>query len=336
MMPTPAFPTPSAAGPSWRRALITGGAGFLGSHLAARLLASGVEVDCLDDLSTGRPENVEPLAARPGFRFVKQDVADPDCRSVLTGPYDLVLHLAGPAAPADCARRPLEALDTAGLGTRNALALAERDGARFLLVSAGEACTAYADGPPGPHHARCDRADPVGPASAFAEAKRFAETLVAAHAATHASNAGIVRVYDTCGPRMRADDGRTVSALVARAVGGRPLAVPGDGGGTLSLCYVDDVVDGVLLVAAGRSVRPVDIGGDEQVTVGQLARRVIELTGSGAPLHRTGATVDGGPRPRPDTAFARELFGWTPRVGWQEALALTLAPAGTGRGGSGG
>ncbi|MFF9276859.1 NAD-dependent epimerase/dehydratase family protein [Streptomyces griseosporeus] len=333
MMPTPT-PKTAVAGPlPWRRALITGGAGFLGSHLTTRLLDSGVEVDCLDDLSTGRAGNVQRLAGRAGFRFLQLDVADPDCRSALTGPYDLVLHLAGPAAPADCRRSPLRALDAASLGTRNALAVADRDGARFLLVSAGEACPPNGNGHPDHHTAHLDRADPVGPVSAFAESKRFAETLVAAHAAAHGSNAGIVRVYDTCGPGMRPDDGRTVSGLVARAMAGRPVTVPADGHGALSLCYVDDAVDGLLLVAAGRSVRPVDIGGEEAVPVGRIARRVIELTGSRAPLRFVDGVdgVGGAAAPRPDTGFARELFGWAPRVTWQEGLARTLAPHGARR-----
>ncbi|MEV0977546.1 NAD-dependent epimerase/dehydratase family protein [Streptomyces sp. NPDC049915] len=313
--------------PPWRRALVTGGAGFLGSHLVTRLLDSGVEVDCLDDLSTGRPENVAPVADHPGFRFLELDVADSGCLDILSGPYDLVLHLAGPASPADCRRRPLQTLDAGSLGTRHALAVAERDGARFLFASACEACE-LAGGSGGPctgdGHAY---ADPVDPCGAYAETKRFSEALVAAHAGARGSNAGIVRVFDTYGPRMRADDDRPLSRLLAQAERGEPVTVAGDGSRTVSLCYVDDAVDGMLRVAAGRSVRPLDIGGEEQVPLGELARRVIELTGCGAPLEFADGTA-GAPGPRrPDTGFARELFGWRPRVSWQEGLERTVAAA---------
>ncbi|POX45473.1 epimerase, partial [Streptomyces sp. Ru71] len=291
----------------------------------------GAEVDCVDDLSTGRPENVAPVADRPGFRFLELDVADPACPEALGGPYDLVLHLAGPASPADCRRRPLQTLDAGSLGTRNALGIADRDAARFLLASAGEACDLT--GGAGPPPATGDGhpyADPVGPCSAYAEAKRFSEALVAAHAGACGSNAGIVRVFDTYGPRMRPDDGRPLSRLLARAERGRPVTVSGDGSRTVSLCYVDDAVDGMLRVAAGRSVRPVDIGGDEEVPLAELARRLIELTGCDAPLEFLDGvdSMDGADDGhRPDTGFARELFGWRPRVSWREGLERTLAAA---------
>ncbi|GAA2447731.1 NAD-dependent epimerase/dehydratase family protein [Streptomyces glaucus] len=344
MTPTTTFPADAGARLSWNRALVTGGAGFLGSHLCARLLDSGAEVDCLDDLSTGRAGNVAPLSDRPGFRFLERDIRDirdihgardapaPGREEALTGPYDLVLHLAGPTAPADATGRPREALDAGSLGTRNALAVADRDGARFLLVSSPEARAGD----------RAGDGDPVGPYSAYAEATRFSEALVAAHAAG-GSNAGIVRVFATCGPRMRTDDGRTVSTLLGQALSGGPVTVAGDGDRTLPLCYVDDVADGVLLLAAGRSVRPVDLGGDDGPTVAQLARRIAALTGSGSPALADGA-AGGPPPPRPATGFARELFGWVPKVTWQEGLERTVAaflagpgraPAAVGRGGGG-
>ncbi|MFE6286321.1 NAD-dependent epimerase/dehydratase family protein [Streptomyces sp. NPDC057877] len=331
MMPMTTFTIRPGPRPYWQRALVTGGAGFLGSHLCARLLDSGVEVDCLDDLTTGRPGKVEHLAGRPGFRFLHLDIADPGCVDAARGPYDLVLHLAGPGAPADCRRRPLKALDTAGLGTRTALTVADRDGARFLLASSAEACAG--DGRPLPPwcDGHDDAQDPVGPLHAYAEAARFAEALVTAHAGAHASNAGIVRLYPAYGPRMRTDDGRTVSAFLQHALSGAPLTVPGDGSRPLSLCYADDTAEGVLLVAGGRSVRPVDIGGDPGPTVAEVARAVLELTGSHAPLEFTDAgraegRLDGRSDGRgPDTGFARELFGWVPRVSWQEGLARTVA-----------
>jgi dTDP-glucose 4,6-dehydratase len=344
MMPTTTFTgtgparAPVSGSAPWRRALVTGGAGFLGSHLCGRLLDSGVEVDCLDNLRTGRPGNVWHLAGRDGFRFLEGDVADPGCPTALPGPYDLVLHLAGPASPEDEERRLLETLDTRSLGTRNALAVADRDGARFLLASAPEDDTGPGrDGRPDATDPL--DTDPLAPRSACAESRRFSETLVAAHAA-HGSDAGIVRLFHAYGPRMSGDGGLPIPAFVERARAGEPVTVPGTGRQGLYLCYVDDMVDGVLLVAAGRSVRPVDLGGDEEVTVADVARRVIELTGSDSPLtfadgpaadtaaglgpeHRPGTVFR--PDHRPRTGFARELFGWVPRVAWEEGLARTVA-----------
>ncbi|MFE0811168.1 NAD-dependent epimerase/dehydratase family protein [Streptomyces sp. NPDC058794] len=311
MMPTAAFSPREEARPPWHRALVTGGAGFLGSHLCTRLLDSGVEVDCLDNLSTGRAEKVAHLAGRPGFRFLERDVSGDGCAELLTGPYDLVLHLAGPGvSPASWSERSVEILDTGSLGTRAALAVAERDGARFLLASS-------------PPLSAGDGADPVGPHTARAEAVRFSEALVAAHAAAHGSNAGIVRLFTGYGPGMRTDERDTPGAFIEQALAGRPVTVTGDGNRTRPLCYVDDMVDGVLLVAAGRSVRPVDIGGDEEPTVVEIARRVIELTGSGSPLVFVEGTVPD--EARPVTGFAREIFGWLPSVTWREGLERTVA-----------
>ncbi|MFK0117671.1 NAD-dependent epimerase/dehydratase family protein [Streptomyces sp. NPDC090994] len=315
MMPMAAFAMKTEARAPWDRALVTGGAGFLGSHLCARLLDSGVEVDCLDDLSTGRAEKVAHLAGRPGFRFLERDVADPGLPDALAGPYDLVLHLAGPGRPAAWPDRPLDLLDTTSAGTRAALAVAARDGARFLLASAPPPAD---PGPAGP-------ADPFSSHGAYAEAVRFSEALVAARAGDPGSNAGIVRLFPVCGPGMRTDDGGVPGAFLGQALAGRPVTVAGDGTRRHSLCYVDDLVDGVLLVAAGRSVRPVDLGGDEAPTEREIARRIIELTGSDAPLTCTGRPPDGPESPRPVTGFAREIFGWMPGVTWQEGLARTVA-----------
>ncbi|WP_320780705.1 NAD-dependent epimerase/dehydratase family protein [Streptomyces sp. CRN 30] len=310
MMPMAAFAMKTEGRAPWDRALVTGGAGFLGSHLCTRLLDAGVVVDCLDDLSTGRAGNVAHLAGRPGFRFLERDVADPGLPETLPAPYGLVLHLAGPGCRAVRPDRPLELLDAAGAGTRAALAVAGRDGARFLLASGPE--------PDG-------GVDPFGPHAAYAEAVRFAEALVAARAGEPGANAGIVRLFTACGPRMRTDTG-VPGVFVEQALAGGPVTVAGDGTRRHSLCHVDDMVDGVLLVAAGRSVRPVDIGGDETPTEAEIARRVIELTGSRAPLAFTGRAPDDPAYPRPVTGFAREIFGWMPRTTWQAGLSHTLTP----------
>jgi dTDP-glucose 4,6-dehydratase len=307
----------------WRRAVVTGGAGFLGSHLCERLLSSGAEVDCVDNLVSGSRGNIAHLEGRPGFRFVESDVSAPECPDRLEGPYDVVLHFACPASPADYLRLPLETLDAGSLGTRNMLAVAERDGARFLLASTSEV---YGD--PLVHPQREDywgNVNPVGPRSVYDEAKRFSEALVTAHVRVRDANAGIVRLFNTYGPRMRAHDGRAVPTFVCQALAGEPLTVAGDGSQTRSLCYVDDTVDGVLLVAASHSVRPVNIGGSDEVAVRDIAHRVVELTGSSSRIEFVDRPVDDPQRRRPDTALARELLGWAPKVPWEEGIKHTIA-----------
>ncbi|MFJ2260338.1 NAD-dependent epimerase/dehydratase family protein [Streptomyces sp. NPDC087844] len=337
MMPTmfsmaPAAPPPW---PPWKRAVVTAGAGFLGSHLCERLLDAGVEVDCVDDLPAGSARAVEHLADSPGFRFLRRDISRPDCPGSLTGPYDLVLHLACPASSGASSPRSPGALDADASGTRTALAVAERDGARFLLAS-----TCHLHGDPlysDPPHADPLHADPgdipraadpvpVGALAGHDAPERLSEALTAAYATSRQADAGIVRVFPAYGPRMGPrDGGGLIPAFIRQALDGGPVTVPGDGSGTPSLCYVGDTVDGVLLVAASRSVRPVDIGGDPGATVEQIARRVIELTGSHARLRLTGARADTPEPPRPETGFAHELYGWTPRVPWEDGLKRTIA-----------
>ncbi|NGO11794.1 NAD-dependent epimerase/dehydratase family protein [Streptomyces sp. HC44] len=287
--------------PPWGRAVVTGGAGFLGSHMCERLLDEGVEVDCVDNLSSGAAGNIGHLAGRPVFRFLEYDVSEPGWVDELGGSYDLVLHFSCPVSPAGCPRPALETLDAGSLGTRNALAMADRDGARFLLASTSEV-----------------HGDPL---------VRFSEVLATAYVRDRGTDAGIVRVSNTYGPRMRADDGRAVPTFINQALAGGPVNIAGDGSQKHSLCYVDDTVEGVLLVAASRSVRPVDIGGGDETTVLETARRVIDLTGSDARLEfvdpPSGAVAP--VERRPDTTFARELFGWVPKVTWEEGLERTVA-----------
>ncbi|WP_406725691.1 NAD-dependent epimerase/dehydratase family protein [Streptomyces sp. GD-15H] len=308
----------------WRRAVVTGGAGFLGSHLCERLLDLGVEVVCVDNFASGAEANIAHLDDRAGFRLVRHDVSAPEWLNALgDGPYGLVLHFACPASPADYLRLPLETLDVGSAGTRNALALAHRDGARLLLASTSEV---YGD--PLVHPQREDywgNVNPVGPRSVYDESKRFAEALVTAHAGAKGTDAGIVRLFNTYGPRMRAHDGRAVPTFVCQALAGEPLTVAGDGSQTRSLCYVDDTVEGILLVAASRSVRPVNIGGTDEVTVREIAERVIELTGSRSRLTFVERPVDDPARRRPDTTLVRELFGWEPHVPWPEGIKRTIA-----------
>ncbi|MFD4344700.1 UDP-glucuronic acid decarboxylase family protein [Streptomyces coelicoflavus] len=306
----------------WRRALVTGGAGFVGSHLCGRLLDSGADVVCLDNLATGSRANVADLERRRGFRFVRADATDPAALRGLPGRFDLVLHFACPASPADYLRLPLETLDVGSTGTRNALERAHADGARFLLASTSEV---YGD--PLEHPQRetyWGNVNPVGPRSVYDESKRFAEALVTAHHQVYGTDAAIVRIFNTYGPRMRTGDGRAVPNFIAQALDGMPLTVAGDGGQTRSLCYVDDTVAGVLALAASGESGPMNIGGDDEITVLELARRVVDLTGSGSRIRFVERPVDDPGRRKPDTTLAREKLGWRPVVSWSEGLERTI------------
>ncbi|MFC8370916.1 NAD-dependent epimerase/dehydratase family protein [Streptomyces sp. NPDC057238] len=309
------------SGHPWRRALVTGGAGFVGSHLCARLAETGTEVVCLDNLVTGSRANVAELERYRSFRFVRADATDPAALAALPGRFDLVLHFACPASPADYLRLPLETLDVGSTGTRNALERARTDGARLVLASTSEV---YGD--PLEHPQRetyWGNVNPIGPRSVYDESKRFAEALVTAHRQVHGTDTAIVRIFNTYGPRMRTGDGRAVPTFIAQALDGVPLTVAGDGGQTRSLCYVDDTVDGVLALAGSRETGPVNIGGGEEITVLELARRIVELTGSASRIRFVDRPVDDPARRRPDTRLARERLGWRPRTGWSQGLALT-------------
>ncbi|GAB2859694.1 GDP-mannose 4,6-dehydratase [Streptomyces deserti] len=310
------------SGRAWRRALVTGGAGFVGSHLCARLLDAGADVVCLDNLATGSRVNVADLEQRRGFRFVRGDATDPAAWQALPDPFDLVLHFACPASPADYLRLPLETLDVGSSGTRLALERARADGARFVLASTSEV---YGD--PLEHPQResyWGNVNPIGPRSVYDESKRFAEALVTAHRQAHGTDTAIVRIFNTYGPRMRTGDGRAVPTFIAQALDGMPLTVAGDGGQTRSLCYVDDTVDGVLALAASDETGPVNIGGSEEITMLELARRIVEITGSASRIRSVDRPVDDPARRRPDTRLARERLGWQPRVGWTEGLRRTV------------
>lgn len=310
------------SGDAWRRALVTGGAGFVGSHLCARLLDAGTEVVCLDDLSTGSRANVADLEQRPGFRFVRGDATDPAAWRALPGRLDLVLHFACPASPADYLRLPLETLDVGSTGTRHALERAHADGARFVLASTSEV---YGD--PLEHPQRetyWGNVNPIGPRSVYDESKRFAEALVTAHRGARGTDTVIVRIFNTYGPRMRTGDGRAVPTFIAQALDGMPLTVAGDGGQTRSLCYVDDTVDGVLALAASAETGPVNIGGGDEITMLELARRIVEITGSASRVRFVDRPVDAPGRRRPDARLARERLGWRPQVGWSEGLERTI------------
>ncbi|GHK05143.1 epimerase [Streptomyces sp. Y2F8-2] len=304
---------------NWDHAVVTGGAGFVGSHLCAALLDAGAAVTCVDDFSTGRPENVAPLLDRPGFTLVRGDVAE---GLTVDRKPDLILHFASPASPADYLRLPLHTMDTGSLGTRNALDLAHRSGARFVLASTSEV---YGDPQQNPQDERYwGHVNPVGPRSVYDEAKRFGEALTTAHAEAKGTDTGIVRLFNTYGPRMRGHDGRAVPTFVRQALAGEPLTVTGDGRQTRSLCYVDDTVRGILAAAAHGMRGPVNIGNPSEITMLGLARLVIRLAGSSSEIRFIERPTDDPAVRCPDITLARDKLGWEPQVDAEEGLRRTI------------
>jgi dTDP-glucose 4,6-dehydratase len=300
------------------RRVVMGGAGFVGSHLCDRLLARGDEVVCVDDLSTGRRSNVAHLTGHPGFTLVEADVS----RSLpVEGPVDGVLNLASPASPPDYLSRPLETLAVGSEGTRRGLELADRYGARFLLASTSEV---YGDPAVHPQpETYWGNVNPVGPRSVYDEAKRFAEALTMAHHRQNGTDVGIARIFNTYGPRLRPDDGRVVSNFLLQALRGEPLTVYGDGSQTRSLCFVTDEVDGLIALLDASVTGPVNIGNPDECTVLELARTVVELTGSASEIVHLPLPTDDPTRRQPDITIARTVLGWEPVIGLPEGLART-------------
>ncbi|HTT86400.1 MAG TPA: UDP-glucuronic acid decarboxylase family protein [Acidimicrobiales bacterium] len=301
------------------RVVVTGGAGFLGSHLCDALLARGDRVVCVDDLSTGRRENVAAAGRHRAFELVVRDVS---VAFDVDGPVDAVLHLASAASPPDYLARPLETLAVGSEGTRHGLELAKNHGARFLLASTSEV---YGDPAVHPQpEAYWGNVNPVGPRSVYDEAKRFAEALTMAWHRTHGIDVAIVRIFNTYGPRLRPGDGRVVSNFVTQALAGRPLTVYGDGSQTRSLCYVSDEVAGILALLDSSLTGPVNVGNPDEHTVAELARVVLEVTGSSSPVVRRPLPADDPTRRRPDITRARTELGWEPRVALREGLRRTV------------
>ena len=301
------------------RAVVTGGAGFLGSHLCERLLDDGCEVVALDNFVTGSPGNVEHLLQRDGFRLVKCDVTE---YVHVPGPVDQVLHLASPASPVDYLQLPIETLKVGSTGTLHALGLAKEKGARFLLASTSEA---YGDPQVHPQpETYWGHVNPVGPRGVYDEAKRYAEALTMAYRRTHGVETAIVRIFNTHGSRMRPDDGRAIPAFACAALAGRPLPVAGDGSQTRSVMYVADLVEGVLRLLRSDLPGPVNIGNPHETSVLELADTIRRLTGSTSDVVFVPRPVDDPAVRRPDIALARRELGWEPRVGFEEGLCRTI------------
>jgi len=300
------------------RVLVTGGAGFIGSHLSEFLLARGCEVVCLDNLLTGAIENIDPLRSER-FTFIKLDVTT---YISVAGPLDYVLHFASPASPVDYLELPIQTLKVGALGTHKALGLAKEKGARFLLASTSEV---YGD--PLVHPQREEywgNVNPVGPRGVYDEAKRFAEALTMAYHRAHGLDTRIVRIFNSFGPRMRMHDGRAIPTFITQALQGRPLTVNGDGTQTRSFMYISDLIEGIWRLMQAPVHDPVNLGNPQEMTILDLAKAILRLTGSASPIVFRPAGADDPKVRQPDISRARQLLGWEPRVEVEEGLRRTI------------
>lgn len=301
------------------RIVVTGGAGFLGSHLCDALLARGDEVIVLDDLSTGSTTNIEHLFGNPAFTFDKSNVSH---YVWVPGPVDAVMHFASPASPKDYLEMPIQTLKVGSLGTLNTLGLAKAKGARYFLASTSEV---YGDPQVHPQpESYWGHVNPIGPRGVYDEAKRFAEAMTMAYHRHHGIDTRIVRFFNTYGPVMRPDDGRVVSNFICQALRGEPITAYGDGSQTRSFGYVDDTIAGVLALLDSDVNEPVNIGNPGEFTILELAELVIELTGSPSQVVFEPLPVDDPTQRRPDITAAREKLGWEPKVSLREGLERTI------------
>ena len=301
------------------RIVVTGGAGFLGSHLCDRLVERGDEVVVLDNLITGNVANIEHLFGTPGFTFVEHDVSK---FIWVPGDVDAVLHFASPASPKDYLEMPIQTLKVGSLGTHNCLGLAKEKGATFFIASTSEV---YGDPQVHPQTEEYwGHVNPVGPRGVYDEAKRFAEAMTMAYHTHHGLDVRIVRIFNTYGPRMRPKDGRVVSNFVMQALQGDPITIYGDGSQTRSFCYVDDEVAGFLALLDSDQIGPINIGNPGEFTMVELAELVLEITGSKSAIVHEPLPEDDPTQRKPDITKARELLGWEPKVELREGLERTI------------
>jgi dTDP-glucose 4,6-dehydratase len=302
------------------RILITGGAGFIGSHLCERFLDNGAEVICMDNLITGNADNIAHLFPNSRFSFIPQDITN---YIYVKGPLDAILHFASPASPIDYLELPIQTLKVGSLGTHKALGLAKEKGARFLLASTSEV---YGD--PLIHPQKEDywgNVNPIGPRGVYDEAKRFAEAMTMAYHRFHKVETRIVRIFNTYGPRMRLNDGRVVPNFVSQALRGEDLTVYGDGGQTRSFCYVSDLVEGIMRLLHSDYDGPVNLGNPREMSVLEFARVIIALTGSRSQIAFKPLPVDDPKVRQPDIGLARRLLGWEPQVALEDGLKETIS-----------
>ena len=307
---------------SWagRRVIVTGGAGFIGSHLCDKLIALGSEVVCVDNLLTGRRDNLVPLMNSTSFELVEADVSN---GLPVSGEVDVIFHLASCASPRDYLAHPVETLDACSAGTHRALRLAEAANARFVLASTSEV---YGD--PLEHPQRetyWGNVNPIGLRAPYDEGKRFAEALTATYHRNRRVNTGIARIFNTYGPRMKPHDGRAVPTLINQALRSEPLTVTGDGSQTRSLCHIDDLIDALLRIGCAEEAGPINLGNPHEITILELAKTILELTGSASPIRYIPTPADDPLVRQPDISLARALLGWSPRVDLRDGLERTTA-----------
>jgi len=303
------------------RIVVTGGAGFVGSHLCDRLLADGHEVVCVDSLITGKREHADLLAKNPAFSFIEHNISKP---FYIDGAVDAVMNFASPASPIDFPKFPIQILKVGALGSLHSLGIAKAKGARYLLASTSEA---YGDPEVNPQpETYWGNVNPIGPRSVYDEAKRYAEAITMAYHRYHGIDTRIVRIFNTYGPRMRPEDGRAIPQFVSQALAGDPMTVHGDGSQTRSFCYVTDLVDGIvrLLLLEPPFHEPVNIGNPNEMTVLEMAELIKELTGSSSDIKFTERPVDDPSVRRPDITRARTLLGWSPLVEVRDGLDRTI------------
>jgi dTDP-glucose 4,6-dehydratase len=301
------------------RILVSGAAGFIGSHMCDRLLAEGHAVVAVDNFLTGSERNMAHLGDHPQFRLIRHDITLP---LAVDGPLDTVLNMASPASPKDYLQHAIATLDVGSAGTRNMLELARAKGARFLLTSTSEC---YGDPLEHPQsETYWGHVNPVGPRSCYDESKRFAEALTMAYHRTYGLRTNIARIFNTYGPRMKLDDGRVVPSFIGQALRGEALTIFGDGSQTRSFCYVSDLVDGIYRLMQSDERYPVNLGNPDEMTIREFAERIRRITGSLSPIVNRLLPEDDPRQRRPDISKARRLLGWEPRVPLEEGLRVTL------------
>lgn len=300
-------------------AVVTGGAGFLGSHLCDKLLSEGFKVVCIDNLITGNPGNVSHLAGNEDFQFVKHDVTN---YIFLPGRIDYILHFASPASPIDYLKLPIQTLKVGSLGTHKALGLAKEKKAVFLLASTSEV---YGDPNVHPQNENYwGNVNPIGPRGVYDEAKRFAEAMTMAYHRFHGLETRIVRIFNTYGPRMRIDDGRALPTFISQALTGKDITIYGDGSQTRSFCYVSDLVDGIFKLLLSQETEPVNIGNPDEITIKEFAEEVLKLIDTKSKIIFTELPEDDPKVRQPDISKAKRILNWTPKVGRTDGLKVTI------------
>jgi len=316
---TGVFQQPLIQGADSMRTLITGGAGFLGSHLCDRFIKEGHEVICMDNLITGNMDNIAHLMGHERFRFIHHDVTE---YIYVEGPLNYIMHFASPASPIDYLELPIQTLKVGALGTHKALGLAKNKGARLLLASTSEV---YGDPLIHPQpESYYGNVSPIGPRGVYDEAKRFAEAITMAYQRYHGVETRIVRIFNTYGPRMRLNDGRVVPAFLGQALSGKPLTIFGDGSQTRSFCYVSDLVEGIYRLLLSAEPEPVNIGNPREMTIMQFAEHVQKIAGTSLTIEQKPLPQDDPKVRQPDITKARQILGWEPQVPFEEGIVETM------------